>query len=239
MCQCKVLAPKQQSFCCRGRNAIAGLGGNLFIFGGFEWETDTQDAGDPPNDRVAISDGAPSLRGRRKALFWNPGLSSREPAAPRGLMRKPRSWLLTWALGTGFFCCGALAQDQPNSSSKQIFAAYDVKRETTLVGTVEAYHPASETPPLGARGTLQTSSGSADVHLGDARLLAANHFNIQTGDTLRIIGETVAFGKSSQYVARIIEKGTQALAVRTIRGLPLSYRAPRDGTQPKAPGGVL
>jgi len=154
-------------------------------------------------------------------------------------MRKPKSWLFTVALGAGFLCCRALAQDKPNSSMNQSLATYDLNRETVLVGTVEDYNPASLTAPLGPHVTLKTNNGSIDVHVGDARLLAANHFNIQAGDTLRIIGEPVAFEKSLQFVARIIQKGTQAIAVRTIRGIPLSYMAPRDGTQSQAKPGVL
>jgi ABC-type uncharacterized transport system YnjBCD ATPase subunit len=78
-----------------------------------------------------------------------------------------------------------------------------------------------------------------DVHLGDARLLAANHFTIQNGDSLRIIGENVAYGKGTIFVARIVQKGAQALAVRSVRGIPLSYMAPRNGAAQKPQGGVL
>lgn len=154
-------------------------------------------------------------------------------------MRKHTSWLLTIALGTGVFGTAALAQENPDSAANKTLAAYDVRREATLVGTVQAYNPASQTAPLGPHLTLQTTSGLVDVHLGDARLLAANHFTIQTGDTLRIIGENVAYGKGLQFVARIVQKGTQAIAVRSVRGIPLSYMAPRDGVQAKPQGGVL
>jgi hypothetical protein len=59
-------------------------------------------------------------------------------------------------------------------------------------------------------------------------LLAANHFSIETGDTLRIVGETLNTGNTTLFVARILQKGTQALAVRTVRGLPVPYVAPRN-----------
>ena len=86
---------------------------------------------------------------------------------------------------------------------------------------------------------VHTSNGIVDVHLGDARLLAANHFTIQSGDSLRIIGETVAYGNGTQFVARIVQKGTQVLAVRSVRGIPLTYMAPRNGAQAKSQGGAL
>ena len=78
-----------------------------------------------------------------------------------------------------------------------------------------------------------------DVHLGDARVLTANHFNIQAGDTLRIIGENVASGTASPFLARIVQKGTQALAVRSERGIPVRYAAPKNGSESKSQGGVL
>jgi hypothetical protein len=118
-------------------------------------------------------------------------------------------------------------------------SGYDLKREDTLVGTVIAYTESSTTPPLGAHVTLQTAGGVADIHLGDARLLAANHFNIQTGDTLRIIGENVAFGSAAPFLARIVQKGTQALAVRSPRGIPYSYWVPKNGPASKPLGGAL
>jgi ATPase subunit of ABC transporter with duplicated ATPase domains len=118
-------------------------------------------------------------------------------------------------------------------------SGYDLKREGTLVGTVMAYTESSTTPPLGAHVTLQTPGGVVDVHLGDARLLTANHFNIQAGDTLRIIGENVASGNASTFLARIVQKGTQALAVRSERGIPVRYMAPKNSGESKPQGGVL
>jgi len=101
--------------------------------------------------------------------------------------------------------------------------AYELNRETTLVGTVVAFTQSAKTPPFGPRLSLQTNSGLIDIHLGDERLLEASHFQISAGDTLRIIGENVAYGSGTQFVARILQKGSQALTVRSIRGIPLSY----------------
>ena len=117
-------------------------------------------------------------------------------------------------------------------------AAYDINREGTLVGTVTSYTAAASTAPFGARLTLQSGSGVVDVHLGDSRLLAANKFSIHTGDTLRIVGETVSIGSAAQFVARIVQNGNQAVAVRSTRGFPLSYVAPRNANSSKPAGGV-
>lgn len=116
---------------------------------------------------------------------------------------------------------------------------YSLKRETTLVGTVQAYTQTSQTPPLGAHLVLQTPIGVIDVHLGDPKFLAANHFSVQPGDTLRVVGETVAYGTGTQFIARIVQKGAQALTVRSVRGIPLSYAAPRTDANSKPQGGAL
>ncbi len=157
-------------------------------------------------------------------------------------MRKGATFLilgLILSLVAGLSCRPIIGQEHGSASTNAMLASYDVKREVTLTGTVVAFIPASQIAPLGAHLTLQTRSGVLDVHLGDVRFLAANHFAIQSGDSLRIIGETVTYGKGTQFVARVVQKGTQALAVRSVAGIPLMYMAPRDGTQPKSPGGPL
>jgi hypothetical protein len=149
--------------------------------------------------------------------------------------------VLASAAGTALLCSPALGQEKASVSTdvKSQLASYDVSREATILGTVQAYTPVAQTPPLGAHVSLLTTAGVVDVHLGDARLLAANHFSIQSGDTLRIIGEYVTYGKSTQFVARIVQNGTRALAVRSVRGIPFSYMAPRNAAQSKSQGGVL
>ncbi len=145
-------------------------------------------------------------------------------------------------LSLSFFGGGVVLAQEPATVPTRPAAGYDLQREGTVVGTVVSYTQASTTPPLGAHVILKTSSGSLDVHLGDPRLLQANHFNIQVGDTLRIVGEAVNFGKGTQFVARVVQNGTQALQVRSIRGVPLSYAAPRNESSNSSnnkQGGIL
>jgi hypothetical protein len=100
--------------------------------------------------------------------------------------------------------------------------SYNVSRETVLEGMVVRYTPSASTKPLGAHVSVQTSSGVVDVHLGNAKLLTANHFSLAAGDSLRITGENLAYGTTMQFVARVVQKGNQTLAVRSNRGFPLS-----------------
>jgi hypothetical protein len=146
--------------------------------------------------------------------------------------------LWVFAAATIALCGGARGQ-QPAAAPATRAGEYDVKRESDVVGTVVAYAANSKTAPFGARATVQTSSGVIEVHLGDPRLLAANQFSIATGDTLRIVGETLATGNTSLFVARIVQKGTQALAVRTVRGFPISYVAPRGNQSAATHRGVV
>jgi len=150
-------------------------------------------------------------------------------------MSSRKFWI--FAAATIVLCASAGGQ-QPATAPATRAGEYDVKRESDIVGTVVAYAGNSKTAPFGARATVQTSSGSIEVHLGDARLLAANHFSIGTGDTLRIVGETLGAGNANLFVARIVQKGTQALAVRTSRGFPIPYVAPPNNQSAAARRGV-
>jgi hypothetical protein len=147
-------------------------------------------------------------------------------------------FLLLLLVATSFWPNLAKSQQPPPTAPGNPMS-YDARRETSLVGTVQAYTNAPQAPPFGTHVTLQTSTAVVDVHLGDPKFLAANHFAVQPGDTLRIVGETVSYGSGTQFVARIVQKGTQALMVRSVRGIPLSYAAPRNNPNPKRQGSVL
>ena len=150
-------------------------------------------------------------------------------------MSSRKFWIFAVA---AFGLCGLARGQQPAAAPATRSGEYDVKRESDVVGTVVAYAANSKTAPFGARATVQTSSGVIEVHLGDARLLAANHFSIETGDTLRIVGESLATGNTNMFVARIVQKGTQALEVRTARGFPIPYVAPQNTQSAAAHLGV-
>src|SRR5437879_6314359 len=70
--------------------------------------------------------------------------------------------------------------------------AYDMNRESFLLGTVVKFESSSSTPPIGAHVILQTPSGQVDVHLGNVRILQAGHLELNPGDNVRIVGEPLA-----------------------------------------------
>jgi hypothetical protein len=134
-------------------------------------------------------------------------------------------------LAAAMFVSVALgAQQKPQSVPLQR-QSYDPSREVSLQGVVLSFTENSSTPPLGARVSVQTSSGTLDVHLGSAKLLQANHFTLAAGDSVRIVGESLPFGAGSQFFARIIQKGNQSVALRSTRGFPLRPSGKQAGAQ--------
>ena len=144
--------------------------------------------------------------------------------------------LFVGAFGLSLLCTAFLFSTLTRAQQKTQPApqrpAYDLSREVTVVGTVISFTESSQAPPLGPHVVVQTGSGSLDIHLGNAHLLDANHFTLNSGDTVRVIGENVPFGSGTQFMARIIQKGNQAVLLRSTQGFPL-----RPVT--KAQGGVL
>jgi hypothetical protein len=135
------------------------------------------------------------------------------------------------------FCLSAAAQ-QAEQSSEQRLQYYDQRREVSLSGSVVKFETSSSVPPLGAHVLLQTSSGQVDVHLGKAQILQASHLELNPGDNVRIIGETIAVGSGTTFAARIVQKGTQVVAVRSPRGFPLKSPASLTPEQKEALRGV-
>jgi hypothetical protein len=131
----------------------------------------------------------------------------------------------------------AARAQQPASSVR---AGYDPAREVNVVGTVSSFVANSETGPLGAHVLVQTGSRIVDVHVGSAKFLELNHLTLNSGDSVRIIGENVTNGSNIMFLARIVQKGTQAVAVRSVHGIPLWRTGSRIVNAPaKNLGGAL
>jgi len=120
----------------------------------------------------------------------------------------------------------AMAEGRSNS-------LYDASREVSLQGTVAKFTENSTDFPPGAHVLVQTSSGQTDVHLGNPRLLKSNNLTIAQGASIRIIGEPVTTNQGTLFLARLVQIGTQVLAVRSTTGIPLA-RAGAGATTPSA-----
>lgn len=115
-------------------------------------------------------------------------------------------------------------------AAPSIRSGYTLAREVNLVGSVASVVEDSKTGPLGTNVMVQTGSGLVDVHIGSANYLKLNHLELASGDNVRIIGETFSSGGQTVFLARIVQKGTTAVAVRSPKGMPLW----RNGTRLQA-----
>jgi hypothetical protein len=123
--------------------------------------------------------------------------------------------------------CVTVAQ-RPNAKSVSATAGgYNVANESSLQGTILSYTENSKTPPLGTHVLLQTASGNVDVHLGDARLLHQANLSLTPGMSVRFVGQSRAAGKNTVFLARLVQVGSDVVAVRSTHGLPLSPGSPR------------
>jgi len=121
----------------------------------------------------------------------------------------------------------ALAQRPHANSVSATSGGYSVANDSSLQGTILSYTENSKTPPLGTHVLLQTSAGNVDVHLGDARVLHQAKLNLMQGMSVRFVGQTQAVGQSTVFFARLVQVGSQVVAVRSNHGIPVRPAAPR------------
>jgi len=150
-----------------------------------------------------------------------------------------------WMRASAFAACGVLAlsivgqgQQIPQIAGHRSGAAYDVARESVISGKIVQYSSASTNAPLGAHIFLQTASGTIEVHTGNARVIQASNISLQAGDSVSVTGENVPFGNGSVFVARIIQKGSQSVTVRSKNGVPLLPTAVNANGKVFSPAGA-
>jgi hypothetical protein len=144
-----------------------------------------------------------------------------------GMKRKIRTTIGSVALTGAILLSAAAGAQQRNAAVSSRPTSYDVTRETTLQGTVVSYTEDSSRPPIGARVTVQTAAGTVDVHLGPAAYLRSNHFALSAGDSVRFVGVRIPVNEGNVFLARIAQRGKQALALRSPRGFLLATTATR------------
>ena len=127
-------------------------------------------------------------------------------------------------LGVAVVASRAVAQSPQSAttSAKTAPGTYNIADDVSLQGTILNYTENSQTPPIGTHLVLQTSSGNAEVHLGDARLLHLAKMNLAPGMSIRVVGQMQTVGAKPVFMARLIQSGAQVLAVRSVHGLPLA-----------------
>ncbi|HVM76274.1 MAG TPA: hypothetical protein VMT75_11560 [Candidatus Saccharimonadales bacterium] len=141
------------------------------------------------------------------------------------------------ALSVGALLPGMIAAQNPqppprSSQTSARAAAYETAKEVIVVGTVVSYSESSMSRPNGTHVLVKTPNGNIDVHLGPASYLRANNFSLAAGDSVRFVGAISSTESGSVLLARIAQKGSQALAIRSTKGFLLAAGAPR--TLPQA-----
>lgn len=129
------------------------------------------------------------------------------------------------SLGLTFLFATIAGGQQKTGNVAQGSFGYDISREISVQGSVISYSENSSVAPFGPHVTLQTSSGVLDANLGNARLLASKRVTLAAGEAIRVVGENVTIGSSTQFLARILQvsgkTGTQTIVLRNPRGFPL------------------
>lgn len=129
----------------------------------------------------------------------------------------------------------AMAQRPHGSvSANGTSGTYNTAADVSLLGTILNYNENSKAAPIGTHVLLQTANGTVDVHLGDARLLHASKLNLTQGMSVRFIGQSQAVGSSNVFMARLVQVGTQVVALRSVHGLPLAPGGARSVQAPAA-----
>jgi hypothetical protein len=140
--------------------------------------------------------------------------------AKKGNNVNMRLRMVTLLAGTVLLCASTGFAQQPSVPAVHQ-NDYVISRESSLQGKVVEYTATSHVAPVGAHVTVQTSSGIVDVHLGNVRLINANHLTLEAGDSVTITGENVPFGSGTVFAARIIQKGSVSVTLRSKNGMPL------------------
>jgi hypothetical protein len=98
---------------------------------------------------------------------------------------------------------------------------YNPATEVTLKGTVEAVKTISGRRAWsGTHLTLQTESGSFDVHLGPSAYLKEKHFEFTKGDQIEVTGSKVKFQNQEIIIAREVKMEGKTLTLRNAQGVP-------------------
>jgi hypothetical protein len=108
------------------------------------------------------------------------------------------------------------------AAAKAAPSAYNISKDVSLQGTVLSYTENSPTPPIGPHVLLQTASGNVDVHLGDVKVLRAAKLTFAQGTNVRFVGQSRKVGQNTVFLARLVQIGSQLVAVRSEHGMPVA-----------------
>jgi hypothetical protein len=141
-----------------------------------------------------------------------------------------RLWLGNAAFAGALLAAPLAGAQQKTAPVPQTRFSYDMSHETQIQGTVVSFTASSQVAPIGPHATIQTSSGIVDVHLGNADTMKANDIFVEPGDSVKIVGANQSFESGNVFLARVLQKGNQTVALRNRNGIPI---LPRHGAAAK------
>jgi hypothetical protein len=148
----------------------------------------------------------------------------------RAMKLKIRMCLGSAAFAGALFAAPFSGAQQKAAPVSQTRFSYDMSHETQIQGTVVSFTASSPVAPIGPHATIQTSSGIVDVHLGNADTMKANDIFVEPGDSVKIVGANQNYGNANVFLARVLVKGNQTVALRNRNGIPIM---PRHGAAVK------
>jgi len=138
-----------------------------------------------------------------------------------------RNWLAT--VGAAALFTAGLASPgaaQSSQAARQGQGMYDVKTETTIMGTVESVENITGGGGRGRGGmggthlVVKTEKDTVDVHVGPTAYLAEKGITLAKGDRLQILGSRVTVDNEAVLIAREIKKGDNTWTLRDASGRP-------------------
>jgi hypothetical protein len=136
-------------------------------------------------------------------------------------MKAGRLWISTVVMASLVAAGASAAFAQMGAGRRGRVPLYNVQTETTVQGMVEEVRTISG--PRGWKGThltLNTDSGSFDVHLGPASFLKKKGIKFAQGDRVQVTGSKVTFQDKDAILAREVKMGEKVLTLRDARGVP-------------------
>ena len=143
--------------------------------------------------------------------------------------------LVALLAGTTFLGAGANAQHPQlkSAAGPRVNSTYNVANEMSVQGTVLKYTENFNVAPFGAHLLVQTAGGTVDVQAGSGVILRYNKMTFPVGSSVRVIGQYLANGDAKYFAARLIQQGTQVVAVRSTNGFVIQ-RVPESQVTPES-----
>src|SRR5258708_29162927 len=116
-----------------------------------------------------------------------------------------RTYCLLFAFVLLFSVAAGAQQKSASTAAHGRVFAYDVTRESALEAVVLEYNANSSTAPFGARALLQTSAGTVDAHLGNSKVLEANHISLSAGHSVPALAENLIFSTVTIFAVRTLQ----------------------------------